>query len=419
MTAAATISLSAHDKAIMQRLGARVAEIAGSAATAERRRLGNKLVHLEAERPLVMVHLGILAPPDVECEAPWLQRYEMELRHKLYLHDVVGDDTIFLPRIEHRGFTADTGFGARSVQHWGGGEPYQGSMVWEPALKHLPEDFSKLHFREFSFDWEQHQREQALLEEAFRGVLPVVDRGIWVQWTMGLTNSAVDLIGLERFLIGMYDEPESLHALMAFLRDDHLHMLDWFEQAGVLKPDDGDGVIAAGGCFYSDALPGPDYDPLQPARVRDLWGLAESQETVGVSPEMFEEFVFAYQLPIIRRFGLAGYGCCEPLDSRWQVIKQIPNLRRVSVSPWSDVHRMAEYIGREYIYSRKPNPSYVSTPQWEEEVIRQDFRDTLLATRGLNVEFTLKDVMTVCGEMWRLKRWVEIAREEIDRVYGG
>ena len=59
-------------------------------------------------------------------------------------------------------------------------------------------------------------------------------------------------------------------------------------------------------------------------------GLSESQETVGVSPELFEEFVFQYQLPIISRFGFACYGCCEPVDSRWHVIKKIPNLRRVS-----------------------------------------------------------------------------------------
>ena len=54
-----------------------------------------------------------------------------------------------------------------------------------------------------------------------------------------------------------------------------------------------------------------------------MWGFCESQETVGVSPKMFEEFVFAYQLPILDRFGLNIYGCCEPLDRRFDIVKRI------------------------------------------------------------------------------------------------
>ena len=76
-----------------------------------------------------------------------------------------------------------------------------------------------------------------------------------------------------------------------------------------------------------------------------MWGFGESQETVGVSPEMFAEFVLPYQLPILERFGLNCYGCCEPLDKRWEYVKQIPRLRRVSVSPWSNRAFMAERLG--------------------------------------------------------------------------
>ena len=75
-----------------------------------------------------------------------------------------------------------------------------------------------------------------------------------------------------------------------------------------------------------------------------MWCLTESQETVGVSPEQFEEFVFQYQLPLQERFGLNCYGCCEPLQSRWHIVKKIPRLRRVSVSPWADQEMMAEML---------------------------------------------------------------------------
>ena len=147
----------------------------------------------------------------------------------------------------------------------------------------------------------------------------------------GVDRKAIRLIGLEGLMLAMYDQPEGLHALMAFLRDDHLQRLEWFEQAGLLTLNNEDDYVGSGGIGFTDALPQADYQPGTPVRINDLWGLSESQETVGVSPELFAEFIFPYQLPIISRFGLACYGCCEPIDSRWAIVKQLPNLRRVDL----------------------------------------------------------------------------------------
>ena len=67
---------------------------------------------------------------------------------------------------------------------------------------------------------------------------------------------------------------------------------------------------------------------------------------------MFEKFVYKYQLPILNRFGLNCYSCCKPLDKRWDVIKNTPNLRRVSVSNWANHEKMTEFLGKKYIYIR-------------------------------------------------------------------
>jgi hypothetical protein len=84
--------------------------------------------------------------------------------------------------------------------------------------------------------------------------------------------------------------------------------------------------------------------------VKDMWGFCESQETVGVSPTMFGEFIFPYKLPILEKFGLNCYGCCEPVDKRIDYILKIPNIRRISVSPWADQRTIAERFGK-IIYS--------------------------------------------------------------------
>jgi hypothetical protein len=149
-----------------------------------------------------------------------------------------------------------------------------------------------------------------------------------------------------------------------------------------------------------------------------MWGFCESQERVGVSPKLFEEFVFAYHLPILERFGLNIYGCCEPLDSRFEIIRRIPRLRKVTVSPWSDARGMAEMIGRDYIYSRKVNPAVIAHPVIDEAQIRKGLRDTLAAAARNNcrVEILMRDVMTLGGNASNIIRWTQIARKESERV---
>ena len=234
-------------------------------------------------------------------------------------------------------------------------------------------------------------------------------------WTMGLTQEIIMLIGLEQLMIAMIDQAQALHRLMAWIRDEHLHMLDWYEREGLLNLNNRNGCVGSGGVAYTDELPQADRQDGGPVRTMDLWGFGESQETVGVSPAMFGEFVFPYQLPLLSRFGLNAYGCCEPVHQRWSYIRQIPRLRRVSVSPWCDQPRMAELMGGDYIFSRKPNPAHVCVG-FNEPAIREDLRGTLAAAGKLPLEIILKDTHTVQNRPDRITRWVRIAREEIDRA---
>ncbi|MHB9131391.1 MAG: hypothetical protein ACYDBB_09915 [Armatimonadota bacterium] len=413
--------VSAKDKALLRQLGARIVEIAADPVMAERRRLWKKLNALEAERPMILTETGGVLDQTtpvctLQCEGEWARGVERGLRDKIFYYEQVGDDMVIEPRITYGHVVHQTNYGVQEEVHRGNDGAGHGSYVWEAPLKKLPEDVRKLRFRTFTYDREATDTQCARLEEVFDGVLPVVNRSMF-WWTQGLTWPAIKLIGLEGLMLAMYDEPEGLHALMAFLRDDHMQALDWYEQAGLLTPNNEDDYIGSGGRGHTDLLPQSDYVPGKPARIKDLWGLSESQETVGVSPELFAEFIFPYQLPVISRFGFACYGCCEPIDGRWSVVKQIPNLRRVSVSPWSNPVVMAENLGKNYVFSRKPNPAYVSS-EWNEAVIRQDLHDTIAATKGLNVELVLKDVHTLANEPDRLGRWSAIAREVIDEVYG-
>ena len=412
--------ISVKDREVLRKLGSRIAEIGNLAVMQERRKLWKKLNALEAERPMILCEMSgicdvIVPAHGLQCEGEWARGVERGLRSRIYHFENVGDDVVVDPYISYKYKINRSNFGLQPVVHSGSYDDVLGSYRWDPPISDIEEGMKKLHFRELSVDHDATSANKSLLEDVFAGVLPVEHRG-WYFWTQGLTIAIIDLIGLEGLMYAMVDQPEQLHRLMAFMRDEHLNFLKWHEQHGLLFANNQDDYIGSGGCGYTDLLPQKDYIPGMPGRLKDMWGLSESQETVGISPEMFEEFVFPYQLPVISMFGFACYGCCEPLDSRWHIVKRIPNLRRVSVSPWANQKKMADYLSKDYIYSRKPSPTLVSTAHWDEGLLREDIKHTLDITRGLNVEIILKDVHTLCKDPERLAKWTRIVREEIENL---
>ncbi|MHC4885715.1 MAG: hypothetical protein ACYTGH_11595 [Planctomycetota bacterium] len=226
-----------------------------------------------------------------------------------------------------------------------------------------------------------------------------------------MTMQVIDLIGLQELMMFMFDNPEGLHRLMAFMRDDTLAFARWLEGEGLLTLNNRNDYIGSGSMGYSESLPRQAREGGA-AKLSDLWCLLESQETVGVGPDQFQEFVFPYQNEIAKHFGRVYYGCCEPVHTRWHVLKEMANLERVSVSPWCDEAFMAEALGRRFVYSRKPNPTLVSTENFDEAAIRADLRTTLDTARDCRLEIAMKDVHTLNNEPDRLARWVAMAREE-------
>ena len=120
---------------------------------------------------------------------------------------------------------------------------------------------------------------------------------------------------------------------------------------------------------------------------------------------------------IFEKFGAIYYGCCERLDDRLDIVSKMPNIRKISCSPWSDRERFAANLPKHIIMSNKPNPALLADSIWDEDAVRKDIRRTIQAARENHVplEMILKDVSTVCNQPFRVKRWGKIALEEASR----
>ncbi|MBT6628198.1 MAG: hypothetical protein HOB49_14355, partial [Gemmatimonadetes bacterium] len=107
------------------------------------------------------------------------------------------------------------------------------------------------------------------------------------------------------------------------------------------------------------------------------------------------------------------YGCCEPLHNKIDIIRSVPNVRKISMSPFVDVEVGAENIGADYVFSRKPSPALLAVESWDSTAVEQDLRETIDACERHNcpLELILKDISTVRYEPERLWEWAKIAGE--------
>ena len=401
---------------VLRDLAMKVREHAESDSEKEKARLWTAHNDLGGERPMVFIDPEngwneVIPPSTLVCHDPLARVWEIFLRKQLYWVEIVRDDKVIEPYFDVPFSYADSGWGVELKRH-GGADG--GSYIVDPVITDYGSDLPKVGFPQIVIDHEASDRLLDLAHGVLGKNLIVRRKNTW-WWTLGMTSDFINLRGLDNLMMDLILQPEHVHATMAFLRDGYLERLTWLEEHGYLSSNTEGTYVGSGGFGWTTKLPVQGEIPGRVA-LKDMWGFCESQETVGVSPEMFNEFVLPYQIPILDRFGLNCYGCCEPLDKRWEYVQTIPRLRRVSASPWADKQVMADCLGGDYVMSVKPSPTPLATSVMDEASVRRELRDTLSVTRGCNVELIMKDNHTLGGNPDHLRDWVAIAREEIDRA---
>lgn len=243
--------------------------------------------------------------------------------------------------------------------------------------------------------------------ELFDGILPVVLNGvnppndIWDHLSM--------YRGVENPLYDMAERPEFIHKIMRKFTDLYIGNLLELEKRGLLGHSQE--TIHCTQAFV-DELPKPGFDPNH-VRACDTWAYGLAQMLSSVSPAMFEEFEVDYCKEWAKHIGLVYYGCCDPLDRKMEQVRKIPNVRKISMSPWTTPEVGAAAIAGDYVFSSKPNPAHLAAPTFDGDMVRAYLTNIKKAAESNNcpVEFILKDVSTVKHDFNRLVEWEKIAME--------
>lgn len=415
------IVLSDRDATVLRRLAEELAKIAALPVHREKARLWQKLNDLESERPMVWINEIPWHEMDVDgeltlvTEHPWARDQERDLRRTLYQWrhlpgDMVISDYLACPLALH-----STDFGIMEDV----------DIVRTDAASDVVSRHFKIQIRDFA-DLDKIRmpvvtHNEAATEVRFRAmcdlygdIMPIRKVGqthIWfTPW-----DYLIRWWGIEEAMIDLVERPELVHAGVERMIDAWMTELDQFEALNGLSLDCNNTRIGSGGYGYTAQLPGASFDPAAVA-PRNMWGCSNAQIFSEVSPQMHWEFAVKHDLRWLARWGLTYYGCCEPLDRKIEILRQIPNLRKISVSPWCNTERVIDKIGGDYVMSRKPSPAILAEDAWHPERARGDIRSFLdAAGRGTHVELIMKDVSTVRYQPQRLWEWAAIAMEEVQR----
>lgn len=410
------MTITGKDKTILRELGKQVAEIAALPEQQETISLWKSLNSLKPKRPMVMIdqipwhEMDVNGELSNQTEDSFSQALETELRRTIYKWNHMRTDMVVDPVIDISKAINGWDLGISVQEHTASSDP-NNSVVGHFYIDQMKteDDINKIKTPEITHDEETTRQKEENVHDIFDGILTVRTHGFTPSFA--LWDAIATWRGAEAILYDLADRPEFTHELMTKLTNAYLAGLDQLEEKGLL--DHHQNTIHCSGA-HTDELPASGFNPDKP-RAKDIWTCGMAQIFSTVSPAMHEEFELNYATKWYSRFGLVYYGCCEPLHDKISIIRKIPHLKKISMSPWVDIEKGAEQIGGDFIFSRKPNPAFLATDTWNKDIVQNDIIDVMKKCQhhGCPLEFILKDISTVHYEPKRLWEWADLVMRQV------
>jgi hypothetical protein len=406
------------DRSILRRLADQQAAIACLPIHAEKVLQWKRLNGNMPGRPLVWINeipwheMDVDGELELQTTDPFCRQIENTIRQTLYKWhhmpaDMVVDAKFYSPLVIH-----DSGFGICELSDVVVTDRKSDivSREFHPQID-SEKDLEKIKFPIVVHDEQASERNFQFLVEAFGDILPIEKIGIVHSW-FAPWDELIQWWGVQKAMMDLKLRPELVHQAMDRLVNGYLSRLKQWKDLNLLSVMDGNYRVGSGGLGYTNELPKPEFNSRQ-VRTSDQWGCGAAQIFAGVSPKMHAEFALQYEQRWMQHFGLIYYGCCDELHNKMDILKTIPNLRKISMSPWADAKKMVEFSNRKYVLSYKPNPAIFAVDHWDATESQKNLRETLEVTKGCVVEVIMKDISTVRYQPQRLWEW---SRKTMDLV---
>lgn len=415
------IVLKPFEQEVLKALAEEWTRAAADPVNEERARLWTRLNDMDSERPMVWINeipwheMDLNGELTLRCENEWARSQEVLMRKTLYQWRHMPGDMVINPWLDCPLSIHSTDFGIMEDVDLAITDESSDvvSRHFNIQIRDM-DDLEKIQMPVISHNEQATQYRYQAMQDLFEDILPVKKLGqthIWyTPW-----DYLVRWWGVQEAMMDLIMRPDMVHAFYKKMVDAWMRELDQFEAMNLLALDNNNTRIGSGGYGYSSELPGEPYDK-QAVRPHNMWGCSNAQIFSEVSPEMHWEFSLEHDSPWLERWKLVYYGCCEPLSGKADLMRRIPNLRKISVSPWSNTRQAVEELGGDYVLSRKPSPSIFTFDPFDEGQARKEIHEFLDHCGGqCHVELIMKDISTVKYKPQNLWKWEKIAMEEVMR----
>ena len=416
---AGEIPIKQREIDLLRALAEEWARIALLPSHKEKARLWRKLNDLESERPLVWINeipwheMNYNDELTIRCENEWARSQEDLMRKTIYQWKHMPGDMIINPWLDCPLSIYSTDFGIMEDVDLAITDETSDivSRHFNIQIQNM-DDLEKIKIPTVTHNREATEIRFKLMNDIFGDVLPVKKQGqthIWfTPW-----DYLIRWWGIQEVMMDLIMRPDMVHAFYERMVQAWMAELDQFEEQNLLSLDCTNTRIGSGGYGYTREMPGKLFDP-EWVRPHNMWGCSNAQIFSDVSPEMHWEFAIEHDLKWLERWELTYYGCCEPLAGKSHLLRRIPNLRKVSCSPWNNTKQAIEELGNDYVISRKPNPAIFADKEFDQDRARREIRDFLDQAGGVcHIEMIMKDISTVRYDPRRLWDWQQICMEEV------
>ena len=415
--------ISAEDRRILRELAAKKHIYANLPEMEENRKLWRATNDLKMIKPPIYINEicwpELVGDPDLDlqCTHPFARELEEFLRQELYCHEhgfgnQIVEDYIESPLVVYdSGFDIDEEVDVRKTDR-------NSDIVSRHfhILISTMDDIEKIKEPEICVDLERTAQYTELMQDIFKDVIEIKQvgaRGLWfTPW-----DYLIRVMGVEETMINLYDEPEFVEAVVNRYVDCAMVRMKKYRELGVWASNNSSCRVGSGGYGLVSCLDDQEKAPTH-CDTKQMWGCGNAQIFSDVSPAMHWQFSLQYEMKWLSQFGLNYYGCCEPLYGKMDLMDKIPNLRKVSMSPWNRWDLAAERCRGKYVMSCKPSPAIFSMGDLDEDAARRDIEKIIRETEGCSIEIIMKDISTIDRKPEKLWRWAQIARETVDGLFG-
>lgn len=249
----------------------------------------------------------------------------------------------------------------------------------EPLLKNK-KDLDKLVMPDF-FDnptmervHKMYEEMKKLLNDDFMLIMP--------EWCRGPFGLACHLRGMDNIVMDMKEDPQFVHSLMSFITDARKK---WTKQRAEFME-----VPIRGGSLYNDEVNVP-----------------------VVSPRLYEEFVLPYEVELSEFYGgITYWHSCGNITPLQNLIKCIPNLQMLHISPWTDLQKSVENLADSGIALEVVLHPLTDVQKADEVAIVSCLTRIRDLTRGVPTTVRadgLQVISSVEEDVKKIKQWAKIA----------